>query len=108
MNDFDKKLLNHIKRNSDKSGLFYGAVTHVSKSGMSRNIKLYIVYKGGIVRVTHIVAQALGRKLNRDLSLTVKGCGMDMVFDTINNFGVALYGYPKGFNKAAFQHYKGL
>lgn len=57
-------------------------VTSVSRSGMSRNIHFVAVTKKGVVlNVTYTIAKILGLSYrDRDDSLHVRGCGMDMIF----------------------------
>ena len=66
-------------------------ITHVSKSGMSRKMKVYTVDKktGRLLRHTYYIADLIGYKYNDDDTITVKGCGMDMAFwlaDTITHY----------------------
>ena len=68
-------------------------VTHVSRSGMSRRIKLLIKDKeGDLFNISGFAARALGWTLNRDeLALVVPGCGMDMCFHSVYSLGHALF-----------------
>lgn len=74
----------------------YCTVTHVSRSGMSRSIALYIVRKGEIVSITHYIKRILGYPFDQtNGGVKVSGCGMDMGFHTVYSLSRALY--PKGF-----------
>lgn len=54
-------------------------VTHVSKSGMSRRMRLYVVTPDRDVRdLTWLVARALDAMQPDDRGVRVDGCGMDM------------------------------
>lgn len=74
----------------------YTICRHVSRSGMSRRIDLYIIQpyrrSRGWPRVRHepryitsLVAKALGYRLHREGGLIVGGCGMDMGFHLVHN-----------------------
>lgn len=69
---------------------------HVSGSGMSRRISFVVMVEGKPVDVSGWVARALDyRRHDRDGSLVVGGCGMDMGFSVVYALGHALF--PKGF-----------
>lgn len=74
----------------------YTLVTHVSRTGMSRRIRLFIVRDGEIRSITGLAARALGWRLFRGYndSIHVDGCGMDMCFHTVYSLGGVLF--PKG------------
>ena len=75
--------------------LIYYLIRHVSKSGMTRYIDLYVVKKGEIRCISYSAAYAIERSLHRqNNSIIVRGCGMDMGFDTIYCLGRVLW--PKG------------
>ena len=82
----------------------YTVLRHVSRSGMSRAIDLYIIdqnhYTGkpGLRRITYAVSKALDYKYsdNHD-ALIVGGCGMDMGFSVVYNLGGVLY--PEGWTR---------
>lgn len=66
-------------------------ITNVSRSGMSRRMKVYTINKksGGLNHLTYHIAHLLGYTFNSDDTITVKGCGMDMAFwltDTISYY----------------------
>ncbi len=63
----------------------YGIVRKVSKSGMSRNIDLYVIRGNEMVYLTGYAAKILGWKLAKDQGMIVSGCGMDMVFHTVSS-----------------------
>jgi exosome complex RNA-binding protein Csl4 len=69
----------------------YGSVLNVSRSGMSRNMKLYTVQDGEMLNITWHVAQLAGEALDKNDCLRVGGCGMDMVFATVYNLGLRLW-----------------
>lgn len=58
-------------------------VTHISRSGMSRRIRVYKTLSDGrLLDLTFHLSKLLGYKMN-DKGLFVSGCGMDMCYDLI-------------------------
>ena len=83
LSEHQAELLEFIYKNRHKE-IFIATVASVSKSGMSRNIKLGIVKNNTFLNVTHLIAKLTGEKLSRDKeALLIKGCGMDMIFSII-------------------------
>lgn len=84
----------------------YTVVRHVSSSGMTRRISLFVVApytttRDGkktttqeIVDITGYAAHALGYTRHREGGLIVQGCGMDMCFHVVYNLGRVMF--PKG------------
>lgn len=73
---------------------------HVSRSGMSRRISLVITNKetGEIQDISGYAATVMDYRRNeRDNSLVVGGCGMDMGFACVYNLGRRLF--PDGFGE---------
>ncbi len=69
-------------------------VQSVSKSGMSRKIRLLLIRDGEPYRITHLVAKALGYSIDNngcEITIRVTGCGMDMCFNTVYNLGRVLF-----------------
>lgn len=75
----------------------YTSCDHVSASGMTRHISLYLVHKGEIVNITRRAAVITGWKQSDKGGLIVGGCGMDMGFHTVYTLGRCLW--PKGTRK---------
>lgn len=78
----------------------YTTVKHVSSSGMSRRIALYVTDDNGvIVQITWDVARVLGYPIKgragyvHDVGLTVGGCGMDMCLHVVNSLSYAIHGH---------------
>jgi hypothetical protein len=71
--------------------VIYTSIKHVAKSGMSRNIALYCVNEGRIKDISYFVANILGRKLAKDNSVTIGGCGMDMGFALVYDLSATLF-----------------
>jgi hypothetical protein len=93
---YSKEEIAHEKENllkwCPKKATIYTSLEHVSRSGMQRSIKLYVVVDGRLYHISYCVAVVLGRsrKHNRD-GVTIDGCGMDMGFDLVYSLGRALY-----------------
>lgn len=67
---------------------------HVSTSGMSRDISLYIVKNNQLFNITYYASRALGWKLverNGWRAIRVGGAGMDMGFHTVYTLSSVLY-----------------
>ena len=66
---------------------------HISRSGMSRNIRVVLLKDGEALHPNHSVAVALGySRARRGYGLVVGGCGMDMGFHVVHSLGYALFG----------------
>lgn len=72
----------------------YTQVTHVSRSGMSRRIKLHTIKDNAPYFLTYHAARVLGWPSN-DAGIRADGCGMDMCFHTVYTLGRHLF--PNGF-----------
>lgn len=70
----------------------YTLIRSVSASGMSRRISCYIVNNGEIQDISGYVGEILEwRRNDKDGSLIVGGCGMDMGFHTVYYLARALF-----------------
>lgn len=71
----------------------YTVLRHVSKSGMSRSIALYIIEDGEPRWITYTAARAM-RATWDDAREAIKvgGVGMDMGFAIVYDLGVSLFG----------------
>lgn len=66
---------------------------HVSRSGMSRDIRVVILRDGEALHPNHSVAKALGySRASHGDGMRVGGCGMDMGFHIVHSLGYALFG----------------
>lgn len=75
------QLLQYMWNNRNKPQLFVATIPNVSKSGMSRDVKVGLIYNRSFVDVTRLVAEITENKINKDThSIKMTGCGMDMVF----------------------------
>lgn len=89
-----------LKRLIKPGSTVYTACTHVSRSGMMRYIKCYIVKKNEIVNIDWYIERVTGYKSHDYKGLKVQGCGMDMGFHLVYSLGRCLW--PKGARK--FSH----
>ena len=58
------------------------SIKSVARSGMSRKIAFAYACNNQFYNINHILELA-GYKLNNDGTITRRGCGMDMIFDTL-------------------------
>ena len=68
-------------RNALKRNAIYATVHTVSKSGMSRNISLYMVHKGKIKCLDYAFGRVFGDSMDKNHGVRINGCGMDMLFE---------------------------
>lgn len=86
------ELFSNASKDHNQKTRIWGKVEHVSASGMSRSIKLYIVIEGNITDITGYAADALDKKRDRHWGIKVTGCGMDMVMHLIDSVSYRVYG----------------
>ena len=83
--------IEYLKKSINKGDTLYTIVTHVSKSGMSRNIKVLDI-KNEIPSYWNCdISKILGYTLKDDGTLKVKGCGMDMGFHVVYQLSKVLF-----------------
>lgn len=63
---------------------FYTHVTHVSKSGMSRRIKVHAVVNGELESLTWAIARVTESPMD-DRGVRIDGCGMNMCSALVDN-----------------------
>lgn len=69
----------------DSQVTVYAVIRKVSASGMKRTIDFYLCINGDMQCITYNVATVLGLSLDKDRGLIRNGCGMDMVWDTVQS-----------------------
>lgn len=78
----------------DPSRKVYTVLRHVSSSGMSRDISLFVTDGDGLRNITYKAAAALGERV-RDVhgqwAIRMGGGGMDMGFELVYRLSWALY-----------------
>lgn len=65
-------------------------IKSVSRSGMTRKMDFYVLYKNDLVRINGAIEDIAGYKLDKNGAVIVGGCGMDMVFSVLSNFNYAI------------------
>lgn len=76
----------------------YSVLRHVSATGMTRDISLYIVRQGNILDITNLAIDATrSARSPRDGYMRVTGCGMDMCWHAVYVLGTYLW--PNGTRK---------
>jgi hypothetical protein len=75
----------------------YTVLERVSRSGMQRSIKLFVIKNSRPVHISYGVAVLLdlSRKPHED-GVTVNGCGMDMGYHLVHSLSYALHGINCG------------
>lgn len=74
----------------------YTVLRHVSRSGMTRDLDLYVIQDNEPRWITRLACRATDRQYNeRAEAMRVGGCGMDMGFDAVYALSRALF--PEGF-----------
>ena len=78
----------------------YTVLRHVSRTGMTRGIDVYLVKKSTHVWITGYVGKAIGcpqsmKDWQQSKVLRISGCGSDMGFEVVYNLGRVLF--PQGF-----------
>lgn len=106
--DAERERAREWLRNLIKPGeRVYGRVEHVSKSGMSRIIRLEIATvrngRAEIIDITGFAATATDATLTEKPTwgIRVPGCGMDMVYHAAMNLSYALHGFGRETDDAA-------
>ena len=67
-------------------------VRSTAKSGMSRNMSVFVVQDGEIRDITRQVADFLGYSTTKDGYIQRRGCGMDFGYDIAYNLSLKLFG----------------
>ena len=83
--------IEYLKKSINKGDTLYTIVTHVSQSGMSRNIKVLDIKGGNPSYWNYYISKILGYTLKDDGTLKVQGCGMDMGFHVVNQLSKVLF-----------------
>lgn len=71
----------------------YTCITHVSRSGMSRNVRCFTVIKGQLHDITGMVAHACGfrRATGERWDIRIGGCGFDAGFEIVSALAFHLF-----------------
>lgn len=79
----------------------YVSLAHVSASGMTRSIKVFVVNDNKLFNVSWHVARALGWRFDDNrAAVVVRGCGMDMGFHLVDQLAYTMqrFGPKRQFN----------
>lgn len=71
-------------------GRIAAIVTKVSASGMSRKIRFYELMDNRPYCITYLFGEVYGAKVTDRDEITVRGCGMDMIFHAISTVAEGL------------------
>ena len=82
--------IDKVKTMLENVDTVYGIVRHVSASGMSRDIDLYIIKDNAPVYLTGYVSTILDYPMAKNRGMKVGGCGMDMVFHCVSSLAYAI------------------
>ena len=83
-----------------KDETVFTTTLHVSKSGMTRHIKFFVIRDNSPLYLTNTIIEKLGYKPNKHWdSIVVRGCGMDMGYHVVHNLSFALFG--EGYSEAS-------
>lgn len=82
-----------LRKNLKRGTVVFTSLEHVSRSGMSRQIKVRTFKRSEPLNWTWHVARVIGASMRGD-ALVMGGCGMDMGFEAVYRLGRALF--PKG------------
>ena len=93
-------------KNALLNGRFYAGVVSVSRSGMSRKIKLAYLYKNKLIKITDPEILKLAGANSKG---SISGCGMDMLFNAQYTLFHNLHtSYKKAHYQKRMKRYKEL
>lgn len=81
----------------DPGAKVYCVLRSVGRSGMSRDISLFIAKDGDMRNIDQLAADATGHRTGKNSGVYMSGCGMDMGFALVYSLGRALW--PNGTDK---------
>tara|TARA_R110000803_G_scaffold87722_1_gene154632 strand:- start:506 stop:835 length:330 start_codon:yes stop_codon:yes gene_type:complete len=82
--------ISKLKEVLKKGDTLFTNVTHVSKSGMTRNIRVMKINNNRPVHLNKIISVAMDWPI-KDNAIRVGGCGMDMGFHLVYTLGSILF-----------------
>lgn len=83
--------IEHLRSRLTPGTTVYTIVTHVSRSGMARSLRVFSVFDGELREHTYRASVALGYRM-KDGAIVVNGCGFDAGFEIVSNLSRALHG----------------
>jgi len=93
-NEKNKKAKEYLKEYIKPSSRIGITIESVSRSGMTRRMK---VYTKDFQNITHLISDLIGWSMN-EKGILVSGCGMDMCFHLADTITMAMnwHNYDKG------------
>ena len=89
--DTVRNLLDKAVKGHDGKPTVYTVLRHVSSSGMTRWLDLFVIVDGEPRRITWQVSQIIGGTYDRKReALKIGGCGMDMGFEAVYRLSHAI------------------
>lgn len=73
-------------------GKIYTLVSYVSKSGMTKGLRVFVVINDGIREITKLVCWACGEKYKENVGRIMKGTGYSIADMTCDDLRWVLYG----------------
>ena len=73
----------------------YGLIRDVSRSEMARSIDFFVIVDNQLISITYKLHVVLGYRMAKHSGLYVQGCGMDMIFEVVNNLQRVISGLPQ-------------
>jgi|SRR5581483_6570102 len=91
-NDKKQESINELRKIVQPGDTVYTKMIHVSRSGMSRVLDVYLIKDNTPLRITRRVAEAIGARYSRKHEgVVMGGCGMDMGFQAVYLLGRVLF-----------------
>ena len=90
-----EEIKQQLKKELKNCKTLYTIVDHVSQSGMTRDIRVFLIKNNKPLNISYKVAKVLNQKQGRNkwlAAVRVQGCGMDMGFNTVYNLSHCLFG----------------
>lgn len=104
-----KEALKRLREKMPPGTTVWTKLLHVSKSGMTRWLDVYIIVNNEPLRYTWSVADAVDMSYSvKHEGVKVDGCGMDIGFHLVNCLSYALHGYETKGKRAKAAERDGL
>ena len=88
-----KRAIRNLKIVLTTNKKIYMAVSHISKTGLSRTVKLKAIYKNNLVSLDYAASLLLDEKFDpKNGGVIIKGHGMDIGDNLIARLSSILYG----------------
>ena len=86
-----QEAIDYLKGFIKPGDTLYTTVTHVSRSGMMRHIKVMVCSDGEVTNISGYASTALDWPWADDGTVKVSGCGMDMGFHLVHSLSSTLF-----------------